>query len=174
LLVHPVIAESYATALGCTTSRVSAASDLPFVALQGADLLQRFASVSDERPGQGRDHLIAVVLTLCVAAVLAGMRSFTAIAGWDAELLIGLYRTTPRGPHVPVEDDVVAGTDPALTRPQWTSRSGAWLTARANGHRDAAGQRASDESALVAVAVDGKGVQRAGPNASRFGSWQQV
>jgi hypothetical protein len=42
-----------------------------------------------------------VVLTLCAAAVLAGMRSFTAIAGWVAdvptELLARLY-TPPCGP----------------------------------------------------------------------------
>jgi len=86
LLVHPVIAESYATALGDATPRESPAADLPAAALQSADLLQRFADVSDGRSDQGRDHPVVVVLTLCAAAVLAGMRSFTAIAGWVADV----------------------------------------------------------------------------------------
>jgi hypothetical protein len=53
--------------------------------------------VSDGRSDQGRDHPVAVVLTLCAAAKLAGMRSFTAIAWWVADvpagLLAGLYPT---------------------------------------------------------------------------------
>jgi hypothetical protein len=51
-------------------------------AVAGPDLLERFAGISDRRSDQGREHPVAVVLTLCAAAVLAGMRSFTAIAGW--------------------------------------------------------------------------------------------
>jgi hypothetical protein len=42
--------------------------------------------VSDGRCAQGRDHPVAVVLTLCAAAVLAGMGSFTTIAGWVADV----------------------------------------------------------------------------------------
>ena len=95
MLVHPVIAESYATALDAPAAVDSLGGDLPAAALDGFDLLQRFAGVSDGRSGQGRDHPVAVVLTLCAAAVLAGMRSFTAIAGWvadvPAELLAPLY-----------------------------------------------------------------------------------
>ena len=64
-------------------------------AVEGPDLLRRFAAVSDGRGEQGRDHPVAVVLTLCAAAVLGGMRSFTAIAGWvadvPAEVLARLY-----------------------------------------------------------------------------------
>ena len=82
MLVHPVIAESYAVALDDAVSGESVDRDLPAAALDGPDLLRRFAAVSDGRPGQGRDHPVAVVvLTLCAAAVLAGMHSFTAIAG---------------------------------------------------------------------------------------------
>jgi len=54
-------------------------------ALRDADLLQWFAGVSDGRNDQGRDHPVAVVLVLCAAAVLGGMRSFTAIAGPGGE-----------------------------------------------------------------------------------------
>ena len=60
------------------------------------DLLELLAGVSDGRPGQGRDHPVAAVLALAAAAVVAGSRSFTAIAGWaadvPADVLEGLYR----------------------------------------------------------------------------------
>jgi hypothetical protein len=105
LLVQPVIAESYATALGDAASGASLDPDLPWAALECVDLLQRFAVVPDGRSDQGRDHPVAVVLTLCAAAVLAGMRSFTAIAGWIAdvptELLAQLHARTPGCPSTP-------------------------------------------------------------------------
>ena len=62
----------------------------------GRDLLESLAGVSDGRPGQGRDHPVAAVLALAAAAVVAGSRSFTAIAGWaadvPADVLEGMYR----------------------------------------------------------------------------------
>jgi len=60
------------------------------------DLLELFTGVTDGRPGQGRDHPVAAVLALAAAAVVAGSRSFTAIAGWAADVpasvLEGLYQ----------------------------------------------------------------------------------
>ena len=56
------------------------------------DLLELLAGVSDGRPGQGRDHPVAAVLALAAAAVVAGSRSFTAIADWAADVLEELYR----------------------------------------------------------------------------------
>jgi hypothetical protein len=60
------------------------------------DLLELLAGVSDGRPGQGRDYPVAAVLALAAAAVVAGSRSFTAIAGWAADAPAGvledLYR----------------------------------------------------------------------------------
>src|SRR5216684_2717552 len=54
------------------------AGGLPAVAVPGlgirCDLLELLAQVSDGRPGQGRDHPVAVVLALAAAAVVAGMR----------------------------------------------------------------------------------------------------
>src|SRR6266568_3003015 len=68
------------------------------------DLLELLAGVTDGRPGQGRDHPVAAVLAPAAAAVIAGSRSFTAIAGWaagvPAELMEDLYRRPgirPRG-----------------------------------------------------------------------------
>ncbi|MDQ3764432.1 MAG: transposase family protein [Actinomycetota bacterium] len=97
LQVPPVIAESYAIAPGAGTCD----PDLSGVAVEGTDLLRRFGVVSEGRSEQGRDHPVAVALTLCAVTVLAGMRSFTAITGWVAdvptELPAQLY-TQPTGP----------------------------------------------------------------------------
>ena len=50
------------------------------------DLLELFAVVSDGRAGQGRDHPVAAVLALAAAAVVAGMKGYTAITGWVADV----------------------------------------------------------------------------------------
>ena len=50
------------------------------------DLLELFAEVSDGRAGPGRDHPVAAVLALAAAAVVAGMRGYTAITGWVADV----------------------------------------------------------------------------------------
>ena len=95
---YPAIVASYATALVATPSGETVDDGLSVAAVGDRDLLQRFASVSDGRSEQGRDHPVAVVLTLCAAAVLAGMRSFTAIAGWVADVpveLLGLLYAVP-------------------------------------------------------------------------------
>jgi predicted transposase YbfD/YdcC len=174
LLVHPVIAESYATALDDAVLGDSLDPDLPSAALESADLLQRFAVVSDGRSDQGRDHPVAVVLTLCAAAVLAGMRSFTAIAGWVAdvptELLAQLHNRTPGCPSrttFPSKTTlwrVLTGADATAV----DAAVGAWLSAQATARQTttdhgAQGEQRSEpaESALVAVAVDGKTVRGA-------------
>src|SRR5260370_21372178 len=53
------------------------------------DVLKLFGSVPDGRSGQGRDHPVGAVLALAAAAVVAGMKGYTAIAGWvkDVPLL---------------------------------------------------------------------------------------
>ncbi len=143
MLVHPVIAESCATALEAPAAADSSDTDLPLSALRDVDLLQRFAEVSDGRKDQGRDDPVAVVLVLCAAAVLGGMRSFTAIAGWVADvpvaLLDMLYR---RGAAGPTAQDrqiasfpskttvwrVLTGADPAAVN----AAIGAWLLTQAD------------------------------------------
>ena len=105
MLVHPAIAESCACAIDGVVSDPDVRGRLAAAAVEGPELLGRFAGISDGRSDQGRDHPVAVVLTLCAAAALAGMRSFTAIAGWiadvPAELLALLYSTPPRTPVGP-------------------------------------------------------------------------
>ncbi|WP_261570962.1 transposase family protein [Frankia gtarii] len=48
-------------------------------------LLAVFAQIIDPRKSRGRRHRLPVLLTLATCAVLAGARSFTAIAEWAAD-----------------------------------------------------------------------------------------
>jgi predicted transposase YbfD/YdcC len=168
LLVHPAIAESYATALTSSGSGLSSGPGLSAAAIEGPDLLRRFAAVSDGRSDQGRDHPVGVVLTLCAAAVLGGMRSFTAIAGWvadvPAEVLARLYARPARFPSKTTLWRVLTGADAAAV----DAVVGSWLLAQATARateqarqpRPGVGET-SGKAALVAVAVDGKTVRGA-------------
>ena len=128
------------------------------------DLLELFAEVTDGRPGQGRDHPVAAVLALAAAAVVAGSRSFTAIAGWAADVPAGvleeLYRrcgAARPGAGPPSKATiwrVVTGADAAAL----DAATGAWLTERASAAGDLAG---GGEAPLIPVRVDGKTVRGA-------------
>jgi predicted transposase YbfD/YdcC len=156
LLLHPAIAESGFAALDAVASCPAAADDLPAPAVMCPELLQQFAKVSDGRCDQGRVHPVAVVLALCAAAVVAGMRSFTAIAGWAAdvptELLAQLYGRCAQAPSKATIWRVVTGADAAAV----DAVIGAWLA-----RQSAARSSDTDPSALVAIAVDGKTVRGA-------------
>lgn len=58
-------------------------------------LLELFLAVSDGRSEQGRDHPVAVVLALVAAATVAGLKGYTAMNGWvadvPADIVDGLY-----------------------------------------------------------------------------------
>jgi hypothetical protein len=99
------------------------------------DLLERLRQVSDGRSDTGRVHPVAAVLTLAAAAVVAGMRSFTAIAGWVADtpstLLEPLYARCGQKPAVPSKATiwrVVTGSDADAL----DAAVGAWLATRAD------------------------------------------
>ena len=168
MLVHPAIAESYATALAGSSSGsdddAERSVELSSAAVEGPELLRRFAAVSDGRSEQGRDHPVAVVLTLCAAAVLGGMGSFTAIAGWvadvPAEVLTRLYARPARSPSKTTLWRVLTGAD----APAVDAVVGAWLLAQATaqaGQQCPPGAGEAPDQALVAVAVDGKTVRGA-------------
>jgi predicted transposase YbfD/YdcC len=118
------------------------------------DLLDRFVAVSDGRSQQAREHPVAAVLTLAAAAVVAGMQSFTAIAGWvrdvAPEVVQRLYARCGMAPAVPSRSTlwrVLTGADGASV----DAAIGAWLAARLTATDDAeAGE------GLNAVMVDGK------------------
>jgi predicted transposase YbfD/YdcC len=131
--------------------------------------------LSDGRSDQGRDHPVGVVLTLCAAAVLAGMRSFTAIAGWvadvPAELRALLYAVPdPPCPSKTTLWRVLTGVDAAAV----DAAIGAWLLGQArqagrpredpgrpdraghSDHVDHSDQSDQSDRAPLAIAVDGK------------------
>ena len=167
MLLHPAIAESGFAGLGAAASDTAIDIDLPAPARVCADLLQRFAAVSDGRQDQGRVHPVAVVLALCAAAVVAGMASFTAIAGWagdvPAELLAGLYGRRSDPPSKATIWRVVTGADAAAV----DAAIGGWLLAQAAAGDAAAGDAVpeTDQDALepepLAIMVDGKAVRGA-------------
>ena len=175
MLVHPAIAESCASAIDGVVSDPDVRGRLAAAAVEGPELLRRFAGITDGRNDQGRDHPVAVVLTLCAAAVLAGMRSFTAIAGWvadvPAELLAWLYLTpTPGGPSKTTLWRVLTGVDAAAV----DAAIGSWLAERAQHAPTAAVASPAEvpdagpadpadgaDAELLAIAVDGKTVRGA-------------
>jgi len=175
LRLHPVIAESGFAGLGAAVSGSTPADDFPAPARVCADLLQRFGRVSDGRRDQGRVHPVAVVLALCAAAVVAGMASFTAIAGWatdvPAEVLVKLYGRRSAPPSKATIWRVVTGADAATV----DAVIGAWLLAQAAARDVVAGDVvagddvAGDDVAgtdreapeLLAIMVDGKAVRGA-------------
>src|SRR5207245_9754749 len=69
------------------------------------DLRKLFAEVTDGRVGPGRDHAVAAVLALAAAAVVAGMKGYTAITGWVADVpsavLADLYLRSGAAPAPP-------------------------------------------------------------------------
>ena len=169
--LHPVIAESGFAGLGAAVSGSTPADDFPAPARVCADLLQRFGRVSDGRRDQGRVHPVAVVLALCAAAVVAGMTSLTAIAGWatdvPAEVLVKLYGRRSAPPSKATIWRVVTGADAAAV----DVVIGAWLLAQAAA-RDVAGDVVAvagdvvagtgrEAPELLAIMVDGKAVRGA-------------
>jgi hypothetical protein len=94
-----------------------------------------------------------VVLALCAAAVVAGMASFIAIAGWatdvPAELLVKLYGRRSHPPSKATIWRVVTGADAAMV----DAVIGAWLLAQAAAREVAAGEVIAGELAVGEVAV---------------------
>lgn len=140
------------------------------------DLLARFLCIPDRRKAAWVDHPLAAVLALAAGAVVAGIRSFTAIAGWiedaPSDLLTWLYVccefTPPLGPPSKttvwrlVTDVDAEALDLAI---------GSWLLARATAQRapaaepappsesaadQAGGTEAAPAEPLIPLAVDGK------------------
>jgi predicted transposase YbfD/YdcC len=131
------------------------------------DLLERFGSVSDGRSDQGRDHPVAAVLALAAAAVVAGMKGYTAISGWvrdvpppvlaDLYLRAGARRVRP--PSKATIWRVITDADAEV----FDATVGGWLTGRLPGMPAARGEAAGQEgpAGLMPVRLDGKTVRGA-------------
>jgi predicted transposase YbfD/YdcC len=132
------------------------------------DLLELFAGVPDGRSGQGRDHPVAAVLALAAAAVVAGMRGYTAVAGWVADVsaavLADLYLRAGAVPAGPPSKTtiwrVLTDADPEVL----DAAVGAWLMNAAGFAAPAAGGvhgRVPGRGALMQVRLDGKAIRGA-------------
>lgn len=116
------------------------------------DLVEVLSVLPDPRRRQGLRFELDAVLGLALAAVIAGARSYRAIAEWVADLDIHVRQKFGAGrvaPSAATIRRVVLGVDPDLLDAVLT----AWVTARAPGpdHREG----------LVCLAVDGKSARGA-------------
>jgi hypothetical protein len=123
-------------------------------------LLAYLATITDPRDRAGRRHPLVAILVLAAAAVLAGARSFTAIAEWAADApqpvraALGARRDPRTGRWiwtVPTET-TIRRTLARLDAEALAAAVGAWLSRRDH-HRDHHDQRRRRRRA---VAVDGK------------------
>lgn len=133
----------------------------------GDDLLELFGSVSDGRSGQGRDHPVAAVLALAAAAVVAGMKGYTAIAGWVRDVpplvLADLYMRAGGRPAGPPSKATIWRVITDADAEVFDAIVGSWLMRQLAGEAaagdDAAGQEGP--AGLMPVRLDGKTVRGA-------------
>jgi predicted transposase YbfD/YdcC len=133
------------------------------------DLLGLFAKVSDGRAGQGRDHPVAAVLALAAAAVVAGMKGYTAITGWVADvppaILADVYLRSGAAPAPPPSKTTIWRVLTDADAGAFDVAVGTWLmslagfTAPATAGRDAG--EVDCPPALMQVRLDGKAVRGA-------------
>src|SRR5215813_9181288 len=137
---------------------------LPSGAAGGGDLLELFALVTDGRPGRGRDHPVAAVLALAAAAVVAGMKGYTAITGWVKDVpppvLADLYMRAGASPARPPSKSAIWRVITDADAGAFDAIVGRGLTCRqAAGAQEGAG--GDDAAGLVPVRLDGKTVRGA-------------
>jgi predicted transposase YbfD/YdcC len=129
-------ADTFSVLVSSLSADVPAASEAggPEADSTVGDLLDHFALLDDPRDQRWVEHPAAAVLTLCAAGVVAGMRSFTAIAGWIADtpprLLHQMYQRCGKPALTPSKTtiwQVVTNADAAAV----DTAVGSWLAARA-------------------------------------------
>lgn len=105
------------------------------------------AAVPDPRARRGIRHRLGVVLTAAVCAVVAGYRSYTAIAEWVADLPTDTALLLGIDPDRRPSEAMIRRLLQALNADLLAAAIGTWLTAQIPGATPAARQ---------AIAVDGK------------------
>jgi predicted transposase YbfD/YdcC len=129
------------------------------------DLLKLFGSVPDGRSGQGRDHPVAAVLALAAAAVVAGMKGYTAIAGWVRDVpppvLADLYLRTGAGPARPPSKATIWRVVTDADADVFDATVGSWLMSTLLSEPAARGAEGDDPAQLIPVRLDGKTVRGA-------------
>ncbi len=131
----------------------------------GDDLVKLFGSVSDGRSGQGRDHPVAAVLALAAAAVVAGMKGYTAIAGWVKDVpppvLADLYLRAGASPARPPSKATIWRVLTDADADAFDATVGSWLMSSLPGEPSAPAAEEDDPAELVPVRLDGKTVRGA-------------
>jgi predicted transposase YbfD/YdcC len=131
------------------SSLISSLSDAPALTLTetAGGLPAALAAVPDPRARRGVRHRLSVVVTAVVCAVVAGYRSYAAIAEWVADVPVetaqALGITADRRPSEAMIRRLLQALDPDLL----TTAISAWLTGRA---------AAGTSTGRRAIAVDGK------------------
>jgi predicted transposase YbfD/YdcC len=129
------------------------------------DLLGLFAGVSDGRAGQGRDHPVAAVLALAAAAVVAGMKGYTAITGWVAgvppAILADLYLRSGAAPAPPPSKTTIWRVLTDADAGAFDVAVGTWLMNLAGFTTPATAGEGDYSRALMQVRLDGKAVRGA-------------
>ncbi len=152
---------------------IGSADSVPAVPVPVLDvcggLLELFGGVPgrvpDGRSGQGRDHPAAAVLALAAAAVVAGMKGYTAITGWVADVsaavLADLYLRAGAIPAGPPSKTtiwrVLTDADPEM----FDAAVGTWLMNVAGFAAGEADDRVPGRGALMQVRLDGKAIRGA-------------
>jgi predicted transposase YbfD/YdcC len=133
------------------------------------DLLELFAGISDGRAGPGRDHPVAAVLALAAAAVVAGMRGYTAITGWVADvppaILADVYLRSGATAAPPPSKTTIWRVLTDAGAGAFDVAAGTWLMSLAGFTAPAAAGRDAGEegwsAALMQVRLDGKAIRGA-------------
>jgi hypothetical protein len=134
-------------------------------AAAAGDLLELFGLVTDGRSGQGRDHPVAAVLALAAAAVAAGMRGYTAIAGWVKDVpppvLADLYLRAGASPARPPSKATIWRVITDADAEVFDATVGRWLMSRQPAGPAGESARGGDPAGLVPVRLDGKTIRGA-------------
>ncbi|WP_433229033.1 ISAs1 family transposase [Actinomadura formosensis] len=129
------------------------------------DLLELLRGVSDGRSDQGRDHPVAAVLALSAAATVAGMRGYTAIAGWvddvPAGVLADLYMQAGAAPAGPPSKTTIWRVLTDADGVAFDAAIGAWLMNHLLNCAAASAPCAEDGAEPMQVRLDGKTVRGA-------------
>ncbi|GAB7051245.1 ISAs1 family transposase [Catenuloplanes indicus] len=135
----PALPSSLISSLSCAPALT--------VAETAGGLVTALAGLPDPRARRGVRHRLTVVVVAAVGAVVAGCRSYTAIAEWVADVpdatALALGIAPDRRPSEAMIRRLLQAMDPHLL----TAAIGAWLTGRASAGISAGRQ---------AIAVDGK------------------
>jgi DDE_Tnp_1-associated len=144
---------------------------------RASHLLASLATIPDPRSALGRRHRLVAILALAAAAVLAGARSFAAIAEWATDApqpvraALGARRDAPDHWAVPAEA-TIRRTLGRLDANTLAAAVGAWLADRQRHDRSRAGHAHRQR----AVAVDGKTLRAPAPppaTAARCTCWRR-